>query len=146
MTRDIKNFIQQCELCQVNKVANHKPYGLLQPLLIPQHVWEDISMDFVTHLPPSQGKTAVWVIVDRLTKSANFITPPTHYTAASLASLFLIKVYHLHGMPKTIVSDRDKIFISKFWKGLFRLNGTTLTYNSAYHPETDKQIEVVNRV
>lgn len=146
MIKDVKNYVKTCEICQANKASNHKPYGLLQPLPIPQQAWEDISMDFVTHLPPSNGKTTILVIVDRFSKSAHFIPLPTHYTAMSLAPLFLTEIYRLHGMPKTIVSDRDRIFVSKFWKEIFRLSGTTLAFSSAYHPESDGQTEVVNRI
>lgn len=146
MIKDVKNYVKTCEICQANKASNHKSYGLLQPLPIPQQAWEDISMDFVTHLPPSNGKTTIWVIVDRFSKSAHFIPLPTHYTAMSLAPLFLTEIYRLHGMPKTIVSDRDRIFVSKFWKEIFRLSGTTLAFSSAYHPESDGQTEVVNRI
>jgi hypothetical protein len=103
-------------------------------------------MDFVTHLPPSNGKTTIWVIVDCFSKSAHFIRLPSSYTAVSLAPLFLAEIYRLHGMPKTIVSDRDKIFVSKFWKEIFKLSGTTLAFSSAYHPELDGQTEVVNRI
>jgi hypothetical protein len=105
MVKDVKQFIQKCAICQGNKASNHKPYGLVQPLPIPQHDWEDISMDFVTHLPPSNGKTAIWVIVDRFSKSAHFIALPTHYSASILAPIFITEIYRLHGMPKSIVSD-----------------------------------------
>jgi len=100
----------------------------------------------MTHLPPSNGKTTIWVIVDRFSKSAHFIPLSSSYTAVSLAPLFLTEIYCLHGMPKTIVSDRDRIFVSKFWKEIFKLSGTTLAFSSAYHPESDRQTEVVNRI
>ncbi|KAD3642212.1 hypothetical protein E3N88_31436 [Mikania micrantha] len=102
-------------------------------------------MDFITNLPPSSGKTDIWVIVDRLTKFAHFIPLRPHYTATSLSTIFLDQIYKLHGLPKTILSDRDPIFLSKFWKELFHSVGTTLLHSSAYHPQTDGQTEVVNR-
>nr|GEW51010.1 reverse transcriptase [Tanacetum cinerariifolium] len=89
--------------------------------------------------------SAIWLIVDRLTKFAHFIALPPHYTAASLATLFLNNIYRLHGLPKTILSDRDPIFLSRFWKELFGKIGTKLLHSSAYHPQTDGQTEVVNR-
>ncbi|KAK9071834.1 hypothetical protein SSX86_008263 [Deinandra increscens subsp. villosa] len=145
LRKDVAAFIKECVICQATKSPTHKPYGLIQPLPVPQAPWTDISMDFITSLPPSKGKTAIWVIVDRLSKFAHFIPLPTHYTATSLASIFFREVYRLHGLPKTIVSDRDPIFISNFWRELFKQMGTRLLHSSAYHPQTDGQTEVVNR-
>lgn len=102
-------------------------------------------MDFITHLPNSFGHTVIWVICDRLTKFVHFIALPTKFTAEDLATRFSVEICRLHGMPKTIVSDRDPLFLSTFWKELFRVQGTTLKYSTAYHPETDGQTEVVNR-
>ncbi|KAL0423536.1 UNVERIFIED_CONTAM: Retrovirus-related Pol polyprotein from transposon [Sesamum radiatum] len=142
----IKAFIRQCAICQSNKCSTQKQLGTLQPLPIPRQVWEDLSMDFITHLPVSAGKTVIWVIFDRLTKYAHFISLPPRFTAVSLASEFSRTIYRLHGLPKSIVSDRDRIFHSNFWRELFRLSGTTLAFSSAYHPQTDVQMEVLNRV
>ncbi|GJU03262.1 ty3-gypsy retrotransposon protein [Tanacetum coccineum] len=142
---DVSNFIKSCSICQQVKAPNHKPYGLLQPLPIPSRVWDDLSMDFITHLPASNGKTVIWVIVDRLSKFAHFLSLPTNFTAASLASIFLHEIYRLHGLPNSIVTDRDPLFLSRFWKELFAQLGTRLVYSSAYHPQTDGQTEVVNR-
>ncbi|KAL4587069.1 hypothetical protein LXL04_011719 [Taraxacum kok-saghyz] len=143
--KDVTTFIRDCLVCQQTKYSTQQPYGLLQSLPVPNQVWEDISMDFITQLPPSGGKTAIWVIVDRLSKYAHFIALPPHYTAPSLAIIFLQHIYRLHGLPKTIVSDRDPIFLSHFWKDLFAKIGTKLLHSSAYHPQTDGQTEVVNR-
>lgn len=107
----------------------YKPYGLLHPLPIPSTVWQDITMDFITHLPLSTGKTVIWVIVDRLSKTAHFIALPTNFGAATLATLFLQNIYKLHGLPKSIVSDHDSIFLSSFWKELFKQLGTSLKYS-----------------
>lgn len=145
MYADVKNFINSCSICHYNKYSTQPLYGLLQPLPVPQQVWEDISMDFITNLPASSNKTVIWVVVDRLTKYAHFIALPTHFTASYLASVFLSEIHRLHGTPKTIVSDRDRIFISKFWKELFKSLGTTLAFSSSYHPQTDGQTEVLNR-
>ncbi|KAL0413692.1 UNVERIFIED_CONTAM: hypothetical protein Sradi_1570900 [Sesamum radiatum] len=103
-------------------------------------------MDFITNLPPSCGKSAIWVIVDRLNKYAHFIALPSKFSAPSLATIFTVEIYRLHGMPKSIISNRDPRFLSTFWRELFRLSGTTLAYSSAYHPQTDGQTEVVYRV
>ncbi|XP_050895185.1 uncharacterized protein LOC127101785 [Lathyrus oleraceus] len=124
MIKDVKCYVQNCATCQQYKTSTQKPGGLLNPLPIPGQIWEDISMDFITHLPPVQGKTTVWVVVDRLSKYAHFIALPAAFSASMLVVVFLAEVYKLHGMPKTIMSDRDKVFVSKFWRELFRLQGT----------------------
>lgn len=109
-------------------------------------VWSDISMDFITHLPPSQGKTVILVVVDRFSKCAHFIPMTSGFTAVSVAKVFSRDVCRLHGIPTSIVSDRDPVFINTFWKEIFKLQGTSLSHSSAYHPQTDGQTEVVNRV
>ncbi|PNX58197.1 transposon Ty3 gag-pol polyprotein, partial [Trifolium pratense] len=141
MKRDIVQYIQSCEICQKAKTVNTSPAGLLQPLPIPSQVWEDIAMDFITGLPSSQGYTVILVVVDRLTKFAHFIPLKTDYTSRSVAEAFMHHIVKLHGMPKSIVSDRDKVFTSQFWQQLFKLQGTSLTMSSAYHPQTDGQSE-----
>jgi hypothetical protein len=146
VAKDVKTHIKACSVCQQHKYSTQRPYGLLNPLPIPHQVWEDIAMDFVTHLPPAQGKTTIWVVIDRLSKYAHFIALPTHFSAVSLASSFMAEIYRLHGMPKTIVSDRDRLFVSRFWKELFSLSGTQLCFTSAYHPQSDGQTEVTNRI
>lgn len=109
MAKAVKAFVKDCRICQQSKYSTQKPLGLLQPSPIPTQVWEDISMDFFTHLPIANGKSVIWVIVDRLSKFAHFIPLPSHYSAASLAPIFLTEIYRLHGMPKMIVSDRDRV-------------------------------------
>jgi hypothetical protein len=119
--------------------------GLLQPLPLPSQVWEDLSMDFITHLPNSFGHTIIWVVCDRLTKFVHFIALPTSFTTEDLEQRFSIEICRLHGTPKTIISDRDPLFLSKFWKELFKVQGTQLKYNTTYHPKKDGQTEAVNR-
>ncbi|GKE02245.1 retrotransposon-related protein, partial [Tanacetum coccineum] len=119
--------------------------GLLQPLPIPHKIWVDISMDFIDGLPMSNGKTVIMVIVDRLSKYAHFIPMSHPYSATQVAQVFLDNVYKLHGLPKTIISDRDKVFTSLFWKSLFKILKVELKMSSAYHPQTDGQTEAVNK-
>ena len=102
-------------------------------------------MDFVEGLPKSQQKSVVFVVVDRFTKYVHFIPLAHPYTAAKVAQLFMQYVFKLHGLPSTIVSDRDPVFTSKFWSELMKLQGISLAMSSSYHPQTDGQIEVVNK-
>lgn len=145
MKHFIKEYIQHCEICQRNKTESVAPPGLLSPLPIPSDVWIDISMDFIDGFPPSHGKSSILVIVDRLTKYAHFVALSHPYTASTIADLFVREVVRLHGMPKTITSDRDPIFMSNFWESYFAMQDTQLCKSSAYHPQSDGQTEVTNR-
>nr|KYP74287.1 Retrotransposable element Tf2 [Cajanus cajan] len=142
---DARKFIRECPTCQHNKYMPTKKFGLLQPLKTANRVWEDISMDFITHLPKSFGHSTIWVVCDRLTKFAHFIALPAHFTAPQLARRFMVEIFKIHGFPKSIVLDRDPLFVSSFWRELFRAQGTTLAFSSAYHPQSDGQSEVLNR-
>jgi hypothetical protein len=133
MRKDIRKLIKECSVCQASKVENVHPTGLLQPLPIPSQCWSDISMDFIDGLPLSHGHSVILVVVDRLTKYGHFLSLSHPYTAVTVANLFFTQIFKLHGLPQTIVSDRDAIFTSSFWKELFRLQGTNLAFSSAYH-------------
>jgi len=112
--------------------------GNLQPLEIPVWKWDSISMDFVTHLPRTfRGHDTIWVIVDRLTKSAHFLAMNLRMSMAKLAQLYIKEIVRLHGVPSSIVSDRDPRFTSRFWQTLQSAMGSKLTMSSAYHPQTD---------
>ncbi|GAU19157.1 hypothetical protein TSUD_79800 [Trifolium subterraneum] len=145
MKKDIIEYVQKCIVCQQAKTTNTSPAGLLQPLPIPSQVWEDIAMDFITGLPSSFGYNTIMVVVDRLTKYADFIPMKSDYTSKSVAETFMHNIVKLHGMPKSIVSDRDRVFTSTFWQHLFKLQGTSLAMSSAYHPQSDGQTEVLNK-
>jgi hypothetical protein len=121
--------------------------GLLQPLSIPAWKWEDISMDFIIGLPLTSRKfNSIWVIIDRLTKSAHFILVHTFYRAEKYAELYVSRILCLHGMSKTIIFDRGPQFIARFWEQLHTSLGTHLIHSSAYHPQSDGQIERVNQI
>lgn len=121
MKRGIALFVERCLACQQVKALHQRPYGTLQPLEIPEWKWDHITMDFVTRLPKSKrGNTAIWVIVDRLTKSAHFISIPITYGSDKLAIIYVREIVRLHGVPITITSDRDSKFTSQFWRSLQR--------------------------
>ena len=105
----------------------------------------DLSMDFIEGLPKSQGYSVILVVVDKLTKYAHFMAVKHPYTTASIAQIFMDNVVRLYGLPQSIVSDRDTIFVNAFWKELFKLYRVKLTLSTAYHPQSDGQTERVNQ-
>lgn len=145
MRKDVKQFVAQRLVCQKTKPSFLYPSGLLQPLPIPQAIFEDIATDFITCLPISQGKTIVMVVVDRLSKYGHFIAPPFSFTSVRVANAFINDIVRLHGIPLSIVTEGDARFMTEFWKELQRINGTTLKFRTAYHPQTDGQSEALNR-
>ena len=145
MKKDIYSFISECDICQHNKGELIKPPGTLQPLPIPASIWKDISMDFIVGFPKARNKVVIMVVVDQLSKYAHLCAFPHQFTPAMVAQLLLDRIFKLHGMPTSIVSDRDPTFTSKFWKELFKLQGTQLKMSTSYHPQIDGKIEVVNK-
>src|SRR5436853_3918107 len=145
MDLEVEEYVRSCDSCQRNKATQHKKYGLLDPLDIPNRPWEDISMDFIVGLPESAGYTKIWVIVDRFSKMAHFIPLTTEVPIERLALMFLKEIWRYHGLPESIISDRDSRFTSKFWTSLMKLLGVKLNVSTAFHPETDGQTERVNQ-
>jgi len=135
MKKDIAEYVAQCHSCQLVKVEHQRPAGLLKPLAVPMWKWDQISMDFVVGLPkvPS-GQDAIWVIVDRLTKSAHFLPIKITDSMEKLADLYVREIVRLHGVLVSIVSDRDPRFTSRFWEKLQSAMGTKLNFSTAYHP------------
>ena len=144
----VRQYCRTCEKCSRNKHRQSRPPGRLHPLPIPEARWEDITMDFIVDLPLSGGYNSVWVMVDRLSKRAHFI--PIHMgesqsSAVECARIFCKEFIRLHGLPISIVSDRDTRFTSTFWVELMRLLGIKHGLSSAFRPSTDGQSERTNR-
>ncbi|KAM1643753.1 hypothetical protein ACFX2K_013545 [Malus domestica] len=135
MKREIAEYVSWFIVCQQVKAERKKPFGRIQPLPVPQWKWENITMDFVYKLPCTQnGFDGIWVIVDRLTKSAHFIPVREKYHLNKLAKLFITKIVKYHGVLVNIISDRDLRFTSKFWIAFQEALGTKLLYSIVYHP------------
>ncbi|MCO5562635.1 hypothetical protein L7F22_016263 [Adiantum nelumboides] len=129
MKTDIPDYVSKCVVCQKTKFDRGKQPGLLQPLPIPDSPWESISMDFIFGLPKSiHGNTGIWTIVDRFSKQAHFIPVKKTIKAHQMATLFISQIFKYHGLPSSIVSDRDPRMTSNFWKGLFENLGTRLNF------------------
>ncbi|KAI3691688.1 hypothetical protein L6452_31490 [Arctium lappa] len=142
MKLDVARYVEQCVTCLQVKAEHQRPYGSLQSLEIPKWKWEHITMDFVTKLPKTlKGYDAIWVIVDRLTKSAHFLAMRETLPMDKLAKLYIDEVISRHGVPLSIVSDRDSRFTSHFWNGLQKELGTRVKLSTTYHPQTDGQSE-----
>ena len=135
MKRHVRDFVRRCLMCQQIKAKHQKLVGLLQPLEVVEWKWEHVTMDFVTHLPRTpQRHDAVWVIVDWITKLAHFLTLWMTFTLERFCWLYIREIVRLHGVPVSIVSDRDPRFTAHFWKSFQKAMGTWLTMSTAFHP------------
>ncbi|GBG87311.1 hypothetical protein CBR_g45371 [Chara braunii] len=143
----MKDYVAECPTCQEVNSANHLPYGLLQPLPIPEGRWQSISMDFIGPLRPTTPRShdAILVVVDRFMKRARFVPCRYAISAREVADIVFDRVVRDHGLPLSIISDRDPRFTSRFWQRLHEVYGTQLRFSSSYHPQTDGQTEITNR-
>jgi hypothetical protein len=147
MSKDIRKHVQECNECQLTKPSTQSPAGILQPLSIPNRPWKSLGMDFLGPLPKSlKGNDMILVIIDRLTKMAHFIATKSTITSSQIADLFVEYIFRYHGMPHSIVSDRDPKFTAKFWKNLNKSLGIDLLMSTAAHPQTDGQSEATVKV
>ena len=133
MKGDVKRFVAECGICQQNKTLALSPASVPQPLPVPNLIWEDITMDFIEGLPRSGGFDSIFVVVDCFSKYAHFIPLRHPYKVIMVAATFVKEVVRLHGISRSIISDRDKVFPSHFWNELFQLQGTHLRQSTAYH-------------
>ena len=145
MSRDIKTFVNTCDICQKTKPRRHGPVGLLQPIPIPTQPFEVVSMDFIPELPVSDGFDNILVIVDKLTKYAIIIPTTTRVTEEETAKLFFKHVISKFGIPRQIISDRDTRWRGDFWKEICRLMGMRRSLTTSYHPQADGQTEILNQ-
>ncbi|GJS74813.1 putative reverse transcriptase domain-containing protein [Tanacetum coccineum] len=142
MKAKMATYVSKCLTCAKVKAEHQKPSSLLQQPEIPEWKWEKITMDFISGLPKTpSGYDSLWVIVDRLTKSAHFLPIKKTNSIEKLAQFYLKEIVYKHGVPTSIISDKDSLFTSRFWKSLQEAMGTQLDMSTAYHPETDSQSE-----
>jgi hypothetical protein len=147
MKREIAKYVSECDTCRRIKADHLRPAGNLQPLSIPDWKWENICMGFIVGLSrTSRGYNSIWVVVDRLTKSAHFIPVAMTYRVGQYVELYISNIVRYHGISKSIISDRGSIFVAQFWEQLHKCLGTYLIRSSAYHPQTDGQTERVNQI
>jgi hypothetical protein len=144
--RVVQDFVRSCAVCQRNKTEHLQPGGLLQPLGVPSAVWQDVAMDFIEALPKVHGKSVILTMVDRFSKAAHCIPLGHPYTSTSVAHAFFAEIVRLHGIPASIVSDRDSVFTCEFWQELFALAGVKLKMSSAFHPQSDGQSEAAKKI
>jgi transposase InsO family protein len=145
LKKTVKDYVTSCSICQQVKSDRAKYPGLLQPLPVLEHAWQVVSLDFIEGLPRSGNADCILVVVDTFSKYAHFIGLLHPFTALKVAQIFIAHVYKLHGLPKALVSDRDRIFTSTLWQELFHLSDTHLQMSTAYHPQSDGQTERVNQ-
>jgi len=145
METDVRKYCNECDNCQRTKAPRHTKHGLLHPLEMACKPWMHISTDFITDLPESEGATMILAVVDRLTKMAHFI-PIKKKDSATVARAYLENVWKYHGFPEDMVSDRDGTFTGQFFTDLYDYLGIKRSMSTAYHPQSDGQMERINQV
>ena len=146
MTQEVRQFVLDCPVCQVEKGSHLKPAGKLLPLEVPVRKWDHVVLDFVVGMPVQDGMDTICTVVDKATKMCHFIPCSESVSAKQVAKLYWLYVGKLHGIPSVLISDRDPRFTSRFWKELWRLLGTNLCMGSGFHPESSGQVEKFNQL
>lgn len=136
----VRQYVYSCDICSRAKSDRSQYPRLLQLLQVPSHAWQVLSLDFIEGLPKSGKFDCIVIVVDKFSKFAHFIVLAHPFTAYKIAQVFFDSIYRLHGMHSAIISDRDRIFTSAFWQGLFKLSGTELRMSTSYHSQTDGQM------
>jgi hypothetical protein len=142
----VNRYVNHCDTFKRIKLVKHATFGLLRPLQLPEWLWDLISMDFIMGLPPVEGCNALWVIVDRFTKMAYFVTCADTMGPSDLADGFLTHMVQVHGLPNSIILDRGSLFTSPFWTQIMEAMGTTRNLSTSFHPEIDRQTEHTNAI
>uniref|UniRef100_A0A673W8Q5 Gypsy retrotransposon integrase-like protein 1 n=1 Tax=Salmo trutta TaxID=8032 RepID=A0A673W8Q5_SALTR len=145
LAKDVRSYVSSCSVCAQSKAPRHLPRGKLQPLPVPQRPWSHLSIDFLTDLPPSQGNTAILVVVDRFSKSCRLLPLPGLPTALQTAEALFTHVFRHYGVPEDIVSDRGSQFTSRVWRAFMERLGVSVSLTSGFHPESNGQAERVNQ-
>ena len=147
----VQQAVKNCDICNKAKAGRHKPYGEIQPIPAPAKAWDVVALDFITKLPPSVEPMthavydSIMVVTDKLTKYGYFLPYMEASTTQSLAYVFMRTVAAQHGLPQQLISDRDKLFTSNFWKCLMEQLGVKHKLSTAFHPQTDGQTERLNQ-
>lgn len=141
MAKSVMNFCRTCEACQRSKGSSQRPAGKLHPLPIPTKPWDSIGMDFVGPFPESKGFNYLWVIICHMINMVHLVPVTINVTTSELSWKYLREIVRLHGLPSSIVSDRDSKFTSRWWKELQRILGAKMLMSTSFHPQTDGQSE-----
>ena len=146
LRKDVAIIVRSCVVCQIAKGLAQKNIGLYLLLPTPKDIWKNLSMNFLLGLPRIDRRVdLVFVVVNRFSKMAHFIHYRKNSDIPYVTKLFFLKVVRLHGVPSSVVLDRESKFLATFWMMLWYRFYTFLKYNSTTHPQTEGQIEVTNR-
>ena len=146
MTTEVRQFVLDCPVCQVEKGSHQRPGGKLMPLNLPARKWDHVAIDFVVGMPVQNDCDTILTVVDKATKMCHFIACKEKISAKEVAQKYWHHVGRLHGIPSVIISDRDVRFTSRFWCELWRVLGTDLRMESGFHPESSGQVEKFNQL